>query len=259
MRRRRFPSPLAQGGLLLLGGLLVGLLALLLKDFVRESILAPLTYTVSGARAVLNVVPQVVWWVAFLLIALFIVIGAVLVALPAPRWSGAPDEPRRGRVETWMRWIDLAAGGGDRYSRQNLARRVRDLALGALAARDGSASLTTSLPVGVTRAEVESRLRSHALRAPPDVESQLNRLLEFDSARDPSAATSPSSSPSLRSGSESGSGLQLRAGLAGDGGRDRSRTRAWLPAPVAQAQVSEIDIERIVRYLEDEMEVPRGD
>lgn len=120
-----------------------------------------------------------------------------------------------------MRWIDLAAGGGDRYSRQNpsallragLARRVRDLTLGVLAARD--------LPIGVTRAEVESRLRSRALKAPPGVESQLISLLEFDSAR----------------------------GLVGDGGEDRSRARARL---------SEIDIERIVRYLEDEMEVPRG-
>jgi len=27
---------------------------------------------------------------------------------------------------------------------------------------------------------------------------------------------------------------------------------------VAQAQVSEIDIEHIVRYLEDELEIPRG-
>jgi hypothetical protein len=151
--------------------------------------------------------------------------GAVLVALPAPRQSGAPDEARPGRVETWMRWIDLAVDGGDGYSRQDpsallragLARRVRDLMLGVVAARDN-----------LTRAEVESRLRSRLLE-PPDVESQLNLLLELDSARDPSAS--------------------LRAGLVDDGGGDRSSVRARL---------SEIDIERIVRYLEDAMEVPRG-
>lgn len=202
MRRRRW----IVAGLLLLGGLLVGLLALLLKDFVRESILVPLAYTVSGARVVLNLLPQVVWWVAFLLVGLFILVGAVLAALPAPRHSDAPDETGRGRVETWMRWIDLAAGDGDRYARQDpsaeftlseaeglragpsallttgLARRVRDMTLGALATRDA-----------LTRAEVESRL----LKLPPGAEPQSDILLEFD-------------------------------------------------------------IERIVRYLEDEMEIPRG-
>ena len=220
VRRRRFPSPLAprspslcsgsgisQGGLLLLGGLLVGLLALLLKDFVRESILVPLAYTVSGARVVLNVLPQLVWWVAFLLVTLFIVVGAVLAALPAPQRSDAPDEARRGRVETWMRWIDLAAGGGDHYTQQVLARRVRDLTLGVLAARDAptrAEAWPAKSPTegsGERSRRVESRLRSHALPAPP---------------------CSP------------------------EGG------------PVAQAQVSEIDIEHIVRYLEDELEIPRG-
>jgi hypothetical protein len=185
MRRRRFRLPLAKGGLLLLGGLLAGVLALLLKDFVRESILVPLAYTVSGARVALNVLPQVVWWLAFLLVTLFIVVGGVLAALPASRRSGASDEPRPGRVEKWMRWIDLAAGGGDNYSQQNLARRVRDLALGALAARDGSASPST------------------ALRSP----------------------------------------RPTGAGSAAEG---------------AHSQVSEIDIEPIVRYLEDEMEIARG-
>ena len=148
VRRRRW----IVAGLLLLGGLLAGLLALLLRDFVRESILVPLAYTVSGARVVLNLLPQVVWCVAFLLVTLFILVGAVLAALPAPRRSDAPDETGRGRVETWMRWIDLAAGSGDHYSRQDpsaalragpsalltasLARRLRDLTLDALATRD---------------------------------------------------------------------------------------------------------------------------
>ena len=241
VRRRRWLI----AGLLLLGGLLVGLLALLFKDFVRESILVPLAYTVSGARVVVNVLPQVVWWMAFLLVTLFIVVGAVLVALPAPRRSGAPDEPRPGRVETWMRWIDLAAGGGDQYSRQDLARRVRDLTLGALAARDGSASLTTSLPIGVTRAEAWPAKSPRSPRP---------RAERGGAGTEPPAGGRWSGERSRRVESR----LRSRALPAPLGSPEGGPVPALSAAEGAQAQVSEIDIERIVQYLEEEMEVPRG-
>ena len=118
------------GGLVLLGGLL----AFLIQDFVRQTLLYPLVYLYWSLRLIYEGVPGVVWWGVFL----------VLLSLIAMRSLARKNEPARAapnspshspsRPQTWMRWIKNNNRG--EYFRWQLAREISTLALTGLADRN---------------------------------------------------------------------------------------------------------------------------
>ena len=148
MKNRLIPLALAL--------LLVGLLSLVFRDFVREAIVTPVAYAVWIVGLLIESLPQAILWTFFLAIVLFMAIGS-LITRPKPAGkAGSVGADRRGQVEVLARRIDLAAGGY--YFRWHLARRLRDLAVDAIAYRQR-----------LTHEQVQQQLEAGTLDMPPAI------------------------------------------------------------------------------------------
>lgn len=201
-RRRRLIA-----GLVVATAVLIGVLALALKDFVREAIVLPLSYTFAGVRDVIERLPQTMLWIVFIVVLTGLAIAILLVTTQVTRRFRSPERQHRGRVEKWMRWIEMATHPSAQYSWQYTALRLRDLALDVLADRELLA-----------RDEIAQQLQSKQVEMPPEIRTQVEGLLAIDSTQ------------RLL---ENGNGSESRGDAGG------------------------IDIEQIVRYLEDQLEVRR--
>jgi hypothetical protein len=111
-------------------------------------------------------------WIVFVVFVALVAIGIVLVTTQATRRFHPPGRVHRGRVEKWLRWIEMAGDGGAEYSSQYLALRLRDLTLGVLADREL-----------LTREEIDRRLRAGELQLPPALRVQVEALLAADSTQ----------------------------------------------------------------------------
>lgn len=116
-----------------LGLLLAALLALVLRDFMRESVVVPLLYGLWIARLYIESLPQTLFW-ALLIIAALVIAGGSLIGRRKPRAKARAIEGEpKGRVTQWALRIRLGTQGD--YFRARLARRLGQLALATLAHR----------------------------------------------------------------------------------------------------------------------------
>jgi hypothetical protein len=192
----RFRWLMATGSLLA-----VGLAALLLKDFVRDAIVLPVVTAYTAVRGYVESLPQVVVWIGFVLMCSAIALGSLTTARRSPLRAAHLSGAYRGRVEQWLRWLDLWGKARAEPSRRYVARRLSGLVSRVLA-------LDNTLPP----AALAAHLNAPDLTLSERARAQLQALLLAGSTH--------------------------RA--SGDGQR--------LPA---------LDLEAIVRSLEDQLEVAR--
>ena len=145
--------------LLFAGLVLLALIALLIRGFVREIIVVPLLYGLWIAGLILQSAPQVLLWSLFILVALI----AASRSLIAPRLSvrrRRQGASHTGRLGEWAMLIDLARG--DALSRWRLAHRLEELAIQTLAEHERA-------PVD----QVRQRLRNGKANVPPEIQRYL--------------------------------------------------------------------------------------
>jgi hypothetical protein len=108
------------------------ILAYLLKDAIRHFLIAPLIYTYRFFRIIYEALPQVAWWVVFLLLLVLLAVRSILRYLKfSPRLPGAGQDDRLSRARCWSHWLQVSRQGD--YSRWLLARNIAKLALEILA------------------------------------------------------------------------------------------------------------------------------
>lgn len=138
---------------------LAALLTPLVRDYSRQWI-SPLLYIAWVGRLLLAGIPQVVWWVLLLTVALFIA-GRTLLSY----WS-RPQPPERtaavppGRIESWAALIRQA--DQEIYYQWQLAQPLQELTLAVLAHTER-----------VSPTEIKSRLSRNDLELPPDIQTYL--------------------------------------------------------------------------------------
>ncbi|MBW2062371.1 MAG: hypothetical protein JRI95_12550 [Deltaproteobacteria bacterium] len=145
--------------------LIIVLLALLLKDFVRQGIIIPflkLFWSISS-------LPQDVFWFFFLGMA------AVITWRSLNRWRlprlevHGPRMSQPGPIKNLTSLVERARHGV--YSKERLARYLGELAIDILASRE-------RLGVEV----MKKRLKSGALDVPPDIRAYFQAGLTWDSS-----------------------------------------------------------------------------
>jgi hypothetical protein len=142
-----------------LGLLLALLAAAALRGAVRDAVVVPLLLLGWGAQLLFEALPQALPWT--LLVIGAIVLGIVSLSdlrLPSRARRPRPEAP--GRAPAWLRLLRLTQR--DEYSRWRLAQRLAQIAVEALAAREGLAA-----------AQARRRLEDPALGAPPEVAAYL--------------------------------------------------------------------------------------
>jgi hypothetical protein len=120
-------------GLVLLVLAPVAVVAVVLRDFVREELVGPVLYVYWIVRLLFESIPQIWLWIAFVLAATYVVARS-LVRPPSLQRTCRADVEERGRVETWARLLHQAHG--DSFARWRLAQRLGGLAGDILAAEE---------------------------------------------------------------------------------------------------------------------------
>ena len=151
-----------------LAALAIGLLSLTLRDFVREAIVLPIAYTAWVVGVLVESLPQIIPWLIFLAVGLIIALSSLIDRPKRDRAADGVTADRRGPVEALARRIDLATHGY--YFRWHLARRLRELAVDAIAYRRR-----------LTSEQVKQRLAAGTLDLPPAIRVYLEAELAFGS------------------------------------------------------------------------------
>ncbi len=149
-------------GLLLL---LAAVLSVVFHATLRRVLVLPLLYLAWVVNLVLALVPQVVFWLIFLLAVLVIIIRSLIgmllsvrsLFLSRRRGKALPEPP--GRVETWLRWIGLARQRhSSSYFKWRLGQLLGELAVEVLAGREQ-----------LSVQQVRERLEAGKLDLPPEL------------------------------------------------------------------------------------------
>lgn len=118
----------------LAGAIITALLALLLRDFVRENIVAPLLNTAWIAWIGLLSVPQVVFWGLFLLVALVVALRSLSANAPPLRLGGvryAEPYVSPSRYGYWR--TALGALARSSFAHERVERELQNLVVQILA------------------------------------------------------------------------------------------------------------------------------
>lgn len=145
----------------ILGILIVGGLALTIKDVIRESIVQPIYYLLSLAILVFDSLPQQFVWGFLILVGIVIYSRSLLFDKAQPREVLKNPTIYKGHVVTWARWIDLAQLG-DIY-KVKLARELGNLALDTIAHRE-------QLEIN----EARQQIREGKINLPPEILNLIN-------------------------------------------------------------------------------------
>lgn len=138
-----------------------------LKDFVRDSLLAPLLELLWLLRLEFESLPQSYLWIILIVIGLLLAAGSLLTSAMPRRRGPPPGWDRGGPVEVTARWLDLAAHGS--YYKWRIARRLSELAVEALAQREH-----------LTPEQVKQRLEIGGLDVPPEIRAYVQAGLSSD-------------------------------------------------------------------------------
>ena len=151
MRRRLLLATLAL--------LPVIVMAILVEGFVREIIVVPLLYVFWIARLFFASVPQFVFWLLFLVIAL-VVAGRSLAKRQVISRRRERESWEQGRIEGWLRMIEQRRSGG--YFKWRFSHRLGILLLQALAYQER-----------IDLRQARRRFEDRSLAIPPAVRSFL--------------------------------------------------------------------------------------
>ncbi len=145
----------------LLAVVAVGVVALGLRNFVREVVVQPVAYIAWYVGLVIRSIPQSAFWgllVAVAVLAAWRSLGPARIRFAQRRARGPviPDQPDRSRLAAV--YADLARMRESGFAREKVAFDLRALMVRALAYRE-------SEPVE----RVERRIRDGTLEVPPDI------------------------------------------------------------------------------------------
>jgi hypothetical protein len=188
--------------------LVAALLAVVLKDWLRETVAPALLYTLWVGYLVFRSIPQSALWATFLALALLVALGSLRRGKKAlPKLEEIQgDHP--GRVQALTAWIGKTAQGD--YFRWRFARYLEDLSVQVLAHRER-----------LTPEQVRDRLGAAALGVPPEIRAYL---------------------------------LAGRKQMAPMPGPILLRLSRLL-RPGGQTSPLHLDTERVVQFLEDQLEI----
>jgi hypothetical protein len=116
---------------LILSLLLAVVSVLVVEDFVRQVVVTPLLYVSWFVTLVLGSLPQWVFWVAFVIIALIIARKSMAGGTTARQRVWAPPAGFQGLVVTWAALLDRAKT--QEYARWRLAQGLKRLTQDILA------------------------------------------------------------------------------------------------------------------------------
>lgn len=144
------------------------LLAYLSMDLVRTYLLEPLVYALRIERLLVRLLPQAVWWGAFLLLLAFFAVRSLRYKRnPVSRRAYARPQSL-GQARTWSRMVRLSRRGN--YSKWLLARNVSELAVAMIAHQER-----------LTPAQTRVALRAGKVKLPPEVWAYLQVGLDAPS------------------------------------------------------------------------------
>jgi hypothetical protein len=111
----------------------VVIVAVALQGFVREVLIGPVLYVYWIVRLFLESIPQIWVWLAFLLLATYLVTRGVVRRTSLPR-ARRSETVERGRIEEWAHLLHQARH--DPFTRWRLAQRLGGLVGDVLAAEE---------------------------------------------------------------------------------------------------------------------------
>ncbi|MBW8012485.1 MAG: hypothetical protein FVQ83_14815 [Chloroflexi bacterium] len=148
-----------------LGGILAitiaGILALTIKDQIRDSIVQPIYYLLSLAILLFDSLPQQLVWRFLILFGIIIYVRSLLFDKTQTRLIMKPAPLYKGHVETWARWIEMAKLG--EIFKVKLARELGELAIDTLAHRE-------QLEIK----EARQQIRDGKIGVPPEIINLIN-------------------------------------------------------------------------------------
>jgi hypothetical protein len=204
-------------------------LTLALIDLVRNVLAVPITQLFYFLGLLLKSTPQVIFW-GMLLLFLLIVAGKSVeqVGKTAPAQFDAPlRSPRRERIAVWANHIHQALRG-DQYARSRLAEFLAGLVV-ELLAQDERVSIT----------EIRKRLELGELDLPPEIVNYLKARFAIGTFSQP------------------GFWQVIAARLAHLWEALLGKTN--LEASALPDRLTRPELEKIILYLEDRLEVKHGD
>jgi len=115
----------------LVGLPLAVMLALGLREFVRDALALPLSYMLWFASIIFQTIPQIWFWTGLIVIALIIALRSLdRERQPPPSAPGKSARPARGRIDVWAERADMLLKG--RYSRHRFGYFIGKLILDVL-------------------------------------------------------------------------------------------------------------------------------
>jgi len=171
----------------LAGLLLVVLLTLGLRDFVRDTIALPLSYILWFVGIIVRTIPQLWFWAGLLIVILITAMRSLdRERRPSPGAPGKSPYPARGRIAVWAERVNMLLRG--KYSRHRFGYFIGKLILDVMAHeerlnyRDVERRLQQSdidVPQAV-RDYLISRLRPAHTEARPKFFNRLKRFLGLE-------------------------------------------------------------------------------
>jgi hypothetical protein len=136
------------------------LLAFLIQDFVRQTLLYPLAYLYWSLRLIFEAVPGIVWWSIVLGLLFLLALGSLSKKGEPPSTALKTSSQFPSRPQAWMRWMNKKNQGD--YFKWQLAREISNLALVGFANRDRQ-----------TLAGARAELLAGRLDLPPHIQAYL--------------------------------------------------------------------------------------
>jgi hypothetical protein len=162
----RLLPPERRKRLLLLALLLVpiALLTLLFRDVARTIVLLPVMYLAWVAGVLWRSIPQFLIWSLFVIVALRVAVGSLIVRRRKREEQGRPqDTTHWGRARIWAKWVELSNQGD--YFRRRLARYLANLTLDTLAEHEHLPAEQVQAELEAGRLDVPPRIRAYVLAA----------------------------------------------------------------------------------------------
>ncbi len=143
------------------GAPLMVLLTFAVRDFIRDTLALPLSYTLWLLELVIQSIPQTWFWAAGLIVVFYIAMHSLdRERRPAPPAPPPPERVSHGRLAVWSERISMLLCG--KYSRQRFGYFIGKLILDVVSHEER-----------LSLRDVERRLEQGELQLPPTVREYL--------------------------------------------------------------------------------------